>query len=482
MLIIAVLPLVAVTGVVWSAGPENAFLPGAAPRVYFVAPSGSDEAPGTAEEPLATIGRAAALVQPGETVVVRGGTYRKLLRLDRGGTIDAPIVFMAYQDETPVIDGEGLDVDPNGALVTIEKEADCVTIVGLTIQNSSGAGIKNYGDYVRIAGCKVTQVDYQGMQTRGAAGVQYIGNEVWETCRMNLAKEREGGWPAALTAWESTGVAYLGNTVHDNHGEGISAWTGTEDCRIVGNTVYDNWSVNVYLDNSMRTLVEGNLVYTTRNSFASHRDPAIGIAIADEDYSRGSPDWTPEGGGHVVRNNIILNCSRGISFRQYVEGSGLKDCTFANNTILGAWEYGLRIAEGEHARSWFLNNIVAVREDALVLEATQPEGLDFDHNLYWCSSGESEGKFAWGDRRLDFDLWDSQKYDYKGHLWADPRVVDPVGTTAEGAMLQAGSPAIDVAMPKGVPKLDYWGHERPADGNRDRLKATDIGAHEFGGQ
>ncbi|MBN1458094.1 MAG: right-handed parallel beta-helix repeat-containing protein [Armatimonadetes bacterium] len=478
--LIAILVLATSAGVLSTAAAQIGFPLSSAPRAYFVAPAGSDDAPGTVEEPLATIGRAAALVQPGETVVVRGGVYREQLKLTRGGTLDAPIVFMAYEQETPIVDGEGLDIDRHGALVTIEKEADHVTVAGFTVRNSTGAGVKIYGDYVRIAGCKVTNIDYQGIQTRGATGVQYLGNEVWETCRMNLAKEREGGWPAALTAWESSGVTYLGNTIHDNHGEGISAWLGTEDCRILGNTVYDNWSVNIYLDNSKRALVEGNLVYTTRSTFSSHRDPAIGIAIADEDYSEWNSGWTPDSAGHMIRNNLLLNCSRGISFWEYVEGSGLKDCTFANNTILGSWECGIRVAGGKHARAHFMNNIVAVGEGARVLEVTRPEGLDFDHNLFWSLSGESKGEFIWGDRPLDFELWDSQAYEFKGNLWSDPKVTDPLGTTAEDALLLEGSPAIDVALAIGAPKTDYWGHERPADGNRDGLKATDIGAHEFG--
>lgn len=465
-----------------TANAQTGFTLSLAPRAYFVAPMGSDDAPGTADEPLATISRAAALVEPGETVVVRGGVYREQLKLTRGGTLDAPVVLMAFEQETPIIDGEGLDIDRHSALVTTEKGADHVTIAGFTVRNSTGAGIEIYGDYVRVAGCKVTNTDYEGIQTRDTAGVQYLGNEVLETCRINLENEREGGGPAALTAWESSGVSYLGNTVHDNHGEGISARLGTEDCRILGNTVYDNSGVNIYLNNSQRALVEGNLVYTTRSSFSSERDPASGIAVADEDYSQGDSDWTPAGGGHMVRNNIILNCARGISFWQYVDGSGLKDCTFANNTILGAWECGLRVTGGEHARTHFMNNIVVVRESGRVLEVTRPDGLDFDHNLFWCLAGQSKDEFIWGDRSLDFELWDSQAYEFKGNLWSNPMVTDLLGMTAEAAMLLGGSPAIDIALSIGAPKTDYWGHERPADGNRDGLKATDIGAHEFGAE
>ena len=42
---------------------------------HVVAVNGSDDGPGTAERPWATINHAAKLAQAGDTVVVRGGTY-----------------------------------------------------------------------------------------------------------------------------------------------------------------------------------------------------------------------------------------------------------------------------------------------------------------------------------------------------------------------------------------------------------------------
>ena len=42
---------------------------------YVVAPDGNDASPGTFEEPLKTIVSAIDLASPGDTIVVRGGTY-----------------------------------------------------------------------------------------------------------------------------------------------------------------------------------------------------------------------------------------------------------------------------------------------------------------------------------------------------------------------------------------------------------------------
>jgi len=55
----------------------------------------SDENPGTPEAPLATIGRAAELLQPGEKAVVHGGTYRECVRPVRGG--EGPDRMIAYE-------------------------------------------------------------------------------------------------------------------------------------------------------------------------------------------------------------------------------------------------------------------------------------------------------------------------------------------------------------------------------------------------
>lgn len=70
---------------------------------YFVSASGSDDAPGSREAPFRTIGKAAALVQAGDVVTVRGGTYREQISIRSSGTAAAPIVFRGAPGETAVL-------------------------------------------------------------------------------------------------------------------------------------------------------------------------------------------------------------------------------------------------------------------------------------------------------------------------------------------------------------------------------------------
>lgn len=78
-------------------------------RVYHVAcghPAASDENPGTEGRPLKTIGKAAALLAPGEKAVIHGGTYREFVQPLRGGTgPEAMIAYEAARGETVVVKG-----------------------------------------------------------------------------------------------------------------------------------------------------------------------------------------------------------------------------------------------------------------------------------------------------------------------------------------------------------------------------------------
>ena len=72
---------------------------------YFVATTGADNNPGTLAQPFATIQQAANLAQPGDTVFIRGGTYRETVTPAHSGTAAAPIVFEPYNGELVTVNG-----------------------------------------------------------------------------------------------------------------------------------------------------------------------------------------------------------------------------------------------------------------------------------------------------------------------------------------------------------------------------------------
>jgi hypothetical protein len=76
-----------------------------AAATFHVSPRGSDEAAGTAAMPWRTLAQAASAMAPGDMCVVHAGTYRETLRIPRGGTAAARIVFAAAGDGDVTIAG-----------------------------------------------------------------------------------------------------------------------------------------------------------------------------------------------------------------------------------------------------------------------------------------------------------------------------------------------------------------------------------------
>ena len=72
---------------------------------YYVSTGGSDSNAGSLARPFRTIQRAANLAQPGDTVLVRAGTYRETVRPLRSGSGSKPITFAAYNNEKVTVSG-----------------------------------------------------------------------------------------------------------------------------------------------------------------------------------------------------------------------------------------------------------------------------------------------------------------------------------------------------------------------------------------
>ena len=69
------------------------------PKEYFVSPSGSDSAPGNESRPFATISPAVGVLQPGDTLTIRGGTYAETVDVPVSGSPDRPITIRGAEGE-----------------------------------------------------------------------------------------------------------------------------------------------------------------------------------------------------------------------------------------------------------------------------------------------------------------------------------------------------------------------------------------------
>ncbi len=121
---------------------------------YYVAADGNDDNTGTEAKPFGTIEKAISLVQEGETIYVRGGTYHltTTITISKSGTSDAMISLLAYPGERAILDfsGEAL--------------------------GGSNRGIKLTGNYWHIKGFDITGAGDNGLKIEGGS------NNVIENC------------------------------------------------------------------------------------------------------------------------------------------------------------------------------------------------------------------------------------------------------------------------------------------------------------
>lgn len=79
--------------------------------VYYVSPTGSDfwsgtqADPGNGDGPFATLAKAASVLQAGDTLYLRNGTYRETLDLAVSGQPGLPITIQNYPGESPTLTG-----------------------------------------------------------------------------------------------------------------------------------------------------------------------------------------------------------------------------------------------------------------------------------------------------------------------------------------------------------------------------------------
>jgi len=312
---------------VLSAGCLAAAPAGAA--TYWTSILGNDGNPGTEEQPFRTIAHGASVLVPGDTLLVRIGTYEESFAdgIPAGNSWDEPVTLSAAPGEPVTIQPpDGADrvftfASGNVHHVIVRGfvlEASGVTYDAVKITWGSAEGGSHH---IRLEDCEVRNSPGQGILVTGD------DHEV----RFN---------------------EFIGLRVHDNgtddfdHGLYIS----TESNLVEGCEVYRNsgWGIHVYSEGEHSTsgnVVRGNFVHD--NARVGDRGPGIGL------YS---------GTGILAYNNVVWGNVWGIAVNYGAETAGVY-----NNTVVGNAEGGIVIGE-EATGTAVRNNIVRDNAGTAILD------------------------------------------------------------------------------------------------------------------
>ena len=459
---------------------DQALTVSAAQCTFLVSPSGSDSNNGTSTvSAFKTIQKGINSLTPGGVLCVRSGTYYEAIRLSKSGSASSPLTITAYPGEKPIIDGRagvdglntGLPSCPNGcsnsqlarvdpisgkgyvweSLVSIT--GSYITFEGFEIKRSMGRGVSIVGaTQVGFRNNSIQHSRHGGILVYSDASyVTVEGNKIWWNA--DFAPYSRGNslnWPMIVMV-RGQHVTIRNNQVFNNWGEGIGAGRGARYITIEGNTVFDNYALQIYVDHAQEVLINGNLAYFSGDpTFYRGGKPSECIAINNETSSTEHLNKNI-----TVTNNLVRGCL--YNFGLWVQGSkwGTENLLVAHNTFVDGYEGGIRIARADaiaHKNVRFKNNIVIQRSGKPIALSTTA-GISFSHNLWWPQQPTSAAVGS-------------------GDVTNDPVLAFSGSGASYFSINSAGSPAIGAALLDGdAVAADYYGNTRGP--------AADMGAIEF---
>ncbi|WP_432969100.1 sigma-70 family RNA polymerase sigma factor [Dactylosporangium sp. CA-233914] len=337
---------------------------------YFVAPNGSDSADGSLEHPFATLTKAATVVRPGQTIALRGGTYRPTapITVDTSGTEDQRITLSSYGTEHPIIDASRIPADK----WAITQHGSYWTVQGLEVMNSRSHA------YVCIS-CRQNRFLRLSMHDNVESGLTLrgentIGNQVLDSDFFNNHNPADQGQ-------SGIGMAIKFGSGEDNTVRGCRAFNNADDGFDFGDfagaiDIQHNWAF-------------GNGV--SRWGVSGWRSNGNGFT-----FGGGNP---PASASHSVRHNAAWdNIHNG-----FADGGNPAELRLSNNTAFrnGATGFGL---PGSPAT---LRSNVSIGNDASV---SMGAGAHTSRNTWdegtWTASmfRSTDASAAQGARRADGTL------------------------------------------------------------------------------
>jgi hypothetical protein len=275
-----------------------------AAATYYVAPNGNDSNNGSSSSPFRTIQEAADTVDPGDTVIIRNGTYtgdsNAIVEAGRSGSSNQWITFKAENEWGAILDGRN-NATRHG--IILEPGLGYVRFEGLQIQGTEGGGFS------------------ASENTHDIVYYRNLLHDIGRNCT-----DTSGGQVGFRDKTTSSRFVYEGNVLHT-----IGRFHPSEGCNNTdGNHV--NHDHGMYLRGSNITIIN-NVFYNMRSGWAiQSAESADNWVISNNTFAFPNPNragqiilWE-DNDNIVVANNIFYE-PRDAAIR-------LTPCSGKSNTVI----------------------------------------------------------------------------------------------------------------------------------------------------
>ncbi|MEN6548514.1 MAG: right-handed parallel beta-helix repeat-containing protein [Armatimonadia bacterium] len=384
---------------------------------YFVATNGSDDAAGTSSTPWRNINHAVPLLQSGDVLIIRDGTYNEYVDLD------------LLAKASPAI--------------TIQAENPRKAIINSGNDNSIGIGAWQPVQGVRLVGLKVISGKMGICFYRGGDGMDVINCEV-------------SGGIEGIRIPDGSNLKIQDCYVHDNN-QGVLL--GVKDSSGVSNILIER-------------------VVSANNAYAGQTGNTDGFAVEGMCTNLVIRDCVSYGAGDsgfdLKPSDVLIE--RVLSYNN--AGMGIK--LWGNNVkVVNAIVYGNKIdgiATAGTGLQFYNCTIANNASNGIRLETTSPSTVTLRNNIIYNNPVQTYGSTLWND---DYNHYYSTSGDYvirtAGATYTHSQVAShtaPVGSHSSGGdpvfvgpssanfRLSSTSPCIGTGVASSLATVDYYGTTR----------------------
>jgi hypothetical protein len=314
-------------------------------NTYYMSETGNDANGCSMVAPCKTINKVMSLAQAGDTINILAGTYNQHFVISKSN--------ITVYGAGAIIDGTNTGED-----ICVVINGNNVVLDGLTVKNCYTHGISVYGSGDTVQNSLVTNTSLE-----------------------NSPASTSNNWGSAFKSDRgATNVKFLNNIAKENFGEGFGI-TMTNGAVLSGNISMDNYSVDIYPDESSNVLIDGNFAVCSGNpTFNRNNNRPTGIAFGEEQYS----GWSTPPRNIVVSHNVISGCGTGIIFwGSAVPGGGLDTVIIQNNTVYSGVKPALSLAYSSTNKNVLVSNNIFYSSPSPWVENIT--GLTLRDN-FWISS------------------------------------------------------------------------------------------------
>ncbi len=415
--------------------------------VFYVAPDGDDASPGTVDQPWRTIQHAAETLVAGDTVLIRGGVYKEqAITVRDGNAVDGYIVFSAYPDETPILDGTDVTKIRDACFIVAHSY---IKLAGLEICNwDTGIWMENCGN-VEISDCEVHDVWFGIGAADGTHNFMLNSVEMHHFTLYGFDASPSGGADCYNGTFNDC-IAHTGRDPTQNV-DGFALGHGTQHDFVFNRCV----------------------VYDVFDGFdISARDTTLNRCEAHDCVNGGYKLWQD--------NVTLIDC---LSYHNEVTNveldwdgdpgtTTIRNCHFVGSGSFNVW------VENSNDHLHMYNCIIACGDLGLVFEQMGTTNYQGDYNIFHNDNEERAIVVGYED---EFSLNQIAAGDWTTYSNQDQHSLvsfDPESELFEDLAnwnlhLREGSIAIDAGTSENAPSVDYDGANRP------QGEGYDIGAYEI---